>query len=117
MWTSLPLSPGIIWEIPTCVSSALQACQEEDPRKRPGLRALLDDAEWQHVAGVRKKYMRWEAEDRLRRRSWYAYHVNFRGGVEPEYQWFTQLLKTQICDRGRGSGAIAAEEWCAADAD
>ena len=114
MWKTTDIITGINNPMPMCVSSAQKACQEEDPRKRPSLRALLGDAEWQQVANERTRYMSWEAENRLRRTSWYAYRVNFRNGVEPEYQWLTFLLRSQIQERGRGQGHIADAEWSVA---
>ena len=108
---TIPIGEGIIWEIPACVRSALHLCQEDDPSKRPGMRALLEDDEWRQVADTRKHHMCWEAEYRLRRSSWYAYRVTLRGGVDPAYQWLMQLLRAQILARGRGEEHVAADEW------
>ena len=108
---TMPIGEGIIWEIPACVRSAMHRCLEDDPSKRPDMRAILEDDERLQVLDTRKQHMCWQAEYRLRRSSWYAYRVTFRGGVDPAFQWLMQLLRAQILARGRGEENAAADEW------
>ena len=75
MWLRIPLDEGFTWTIPACVSSALNACQEDSPLDRPDMHTLLQNDEWQHVAAVRTQHLCWAAECRLRTTSWYSYYT------------------------------------------
>ena len=109
----MPLGEGIVYNPPACVRSAISPCLEEDPSKRPGLGAILEEEAWGAVAAERIQHMCWVAEYRLRTTSWYSYRVTFQGDVDPALQWMMQLLRAQILARGRGEEHVADEEWCA----
>ena len=110
MWT-IALDPGIIYEPPACVRSAIPRCLEPDASKRPDLRAILEDDELLQVANKRRQHMCWPAEYRLRAASWYAYRVTFQGSLDPAFQLLTQLLRKQILLRGRPEEQVSDAEW------
>ena len=111
MWRA-DCAPGVLYEPPAIVRSAIPRCTHPDPSQRPDLRAILEDDEMQKVEDRRRQYMTWPAEFRLRAAAWYAYQVTFKG-MDAAYQLWTQTLRHQILHNtdGKPEEQVGDAEW------